>query len=168
MNNNIHAQQGVALVVSLLLLIAITLVTVGSMKRTSLQERMTANLYDRQLALQQVEAALLQAERTLDVLDPVALITNAGIYDIPNPALPDRWTQAATVWIAAVAMNDNLANPASYIIEYMGDWPNPLNPDCDRSTSIDPECLKPTFRITAQTPDTDGRAAVVLQSLWRR
>ncbi|KKO47183.1 hypothetical protein WG68_00585 [Arsukibacterium ikkense] len=164
-------QQGAALVVSLLLLLAITLLAVTNMKRTSVQEKMTGNLYDRQLALQQAEAALLVAERILDNAPlpggPVALINNAGFYAIPDPTQPDRWAPGELVtWVDAPAMNTGLANPARYIVEYMDDWPFP--PNCDRATTPPVGCLQPTFRITARVPATPGRAEVTLQTIWRR
>ncbi|MBZ9612534.1 pilus assembly PilX family protein [Rheinheimera maricola] len=171
MQKNLIKQQGVALVVSLLLLLVITLLAVTTMKRTTVQEQMTGNLHDRQLALQQAEAALLVAERLLDAAPlpggPVALINNAGVYDLPDPALPDRWAPGQLVtWVGAPVMNDGLANPASYIIEYMEEWAFP--PGCDRSTTIARGCLEPTFRITARVPATPGRAEVTLQTVWRR
>lgn len=164
-------QQGVALVVSLLLLLAITLLAVSNMKRTTVQEQMTGNLHDRQLALQQAEAALLVAERILQNAPlpggPVALINNAGFYNIPNPVAADRWAPGEPVtWLGAPAMNTGLANPASYIVEYMGDWAFP--PNCDRATNPPVGCLQPTFRITARVPATPGRAEVTLQTIWRR
>ncbi|MDP5136979.1 PilX N-terminal domain-containing pilus assembly protein [Rheinheimera baltica] len=171
MKKNLIKQQGVALVVSLLLLLAITLLAVSNMKRTTVQEQMTGNLHDRQLALQQAEAALLVAERLLAAAPlpagPTALINNAGIYDIPDPALPARWAPGQLVtWIGAPAMNSGTANPASYIIEYMDDWAFP--PGCDRGTTRVAGCLEPTFRITARVPATPGRAEVTLQTVWRR
>lgn len=168
MNRRYSTQKGVALIASLLLLVAITLLAVSSMKRTTMQERMTANLFDRQLAQQQVEAALLEAERSLRAqLDPVVLINNAGIYNIPNPANPDLWTQNP-VWIDATSMNDGMTDSASYIIEYMGEWAAPWNPDCVLSTTLTPDCLSPTFRITARSKPVDGRASLVAQTIWRR
>jgi type IV pilus assembly protein PilX len=165
---NIVRQQGAALIVSLLLLVAITLLAISGMKRTTQQERMTANLFDKQLSQQQVEAALLEGERLLRTQpNPLVLINNAGIYDVPNPALPDRWTQNPT-WLAAANMNNGMASPASYIIEYMGDWAAPWNPDCVLATTLTSDCMSPTFRITARTVSPDGRAAIILQSIWRR
>lgn len=164
-------QQGVALVVSLLLLLAITLLAVSNMKRTVVQEQMTGNLHDRQLSIQQAEAALLVAERLLDAAPlpggPVALINNMGIYDIPDPLQADRWAPGQnTTWINAPAMNEGVANAALYIIEYMGDWAFP--PQCADGTTIQFGCLQPTFRITARVPATPGRSEVTLQTIWRR
>lgn len=161
-------QKGAALIVSLLLLVAITLIAVSSMRRTTQQEKMTANLLDKQLSQQQVEAALLEGERLLRTqVNPLVLINNAGIYDVPNPAQPDRWTQNPN-WITAASMNNGMLNPASYIIEYMGDWAAPWNPDCVLATTLSSDCMSPTFRITARSAPVDGRAAIVMQTIWRR
>ena len=161
-------QQGVALIVSLLLLLAITLLALSSIKRTTLQEKMTANLYDKQLTQQQVEAALLEGERRLDVPDPTIL---PFVFSIPAVDQIDRWTldnPGAPGWQNAAVMNNGMANAATYIIEYMGNWPPPDEPDCNSSTTSSKTCLSPTFRITARTQDDDGRAAMVMQTIWRR
>ena len=55
MMKSVNKQQGVALVVSLLLLVAITLLALSGIKRTTLQEKMTSNLYDKQLTQQQAD-----------------------------------------------------------------------------------------------------------------
>jgi type IV pilus assembly protein PilX len=163
------SQQGIVLVISLLLLLAITLVAVSSMQSSLLQERMSANLYDRQLSYQQVEAALLEAEVMLNVNDPVALIDGAGVYDLPVAGAEDRWNDSSVQWLSATALNDENSTNAVYLIEYMGDWPYP--PECADVASKDKisvGCLSPTFRITARTASDNGRAAVMLQSLFRR
>lgn len=168
MMKSIIKQQGVALIISLLLLVAITLLALSSIKRTTLQEKMTANLYDKQLTQQQVEAALLEGERRLNVLDPTIL---AFVFPIPAADQVDRWTldnPGAPGWQNATVMNNGMANAASYIIEYMGDWPNPEFPDCNSATTPARGCLSPTFRITARTQDDDGRAAIIMQTIWRR
>lgn len=163
------SQQGIALVISLLLLLAITLVAVSSMQSSLLQERMSANLYDQQLSYQQVEAALLEAEVLLKVNDPVALIDGLGVYDLPVAGAEDRWNDNAVQWLAATALDDENTTNAVYLIEYMGDWPYP--PECADVASKDKisvGCLSPTFRITARTVSDSGRAVVMLQSLFRR
>ncbi|WP_337842229.1 pilus assembly protein [Rheinheimera sp.] len=168
MNRSIQ-QRGVALVVVLLLLLAITLVATSSMQSGIIQEKITANLYDQISTSQQVEAALLEAEQRLTVADPVALIDNAGIYDLAVPGATERWLDAESVWIDATLPTAGVGEPAQYLIEYLGDWPHP--PDCANVASkdrISVGCLSPTFRITARSVSSAGRSAVILQSLFRR
>jgi len=167
----IRNQQGVALIASLMLLLAITLVAVSNMQRSTVQERMTGNLYDKQLAMQHAEAALIFAETLLAEAPlpagAVGLIDNDGIYDIPLPDAQARWDteNTATVWLNGPSMDETKVANAQFIIEYLGQWPFP--PQCDQVTTPPQGCLQPTFRITSRIPATDGRAEVILQSIWR-
>lgn len=163
-------QSGAVLVVSLLLLLVITLVSVASMQRSVLQERMTANLYERQLAVQQVEAALRSAENWVaaQLPDPRAQIAaNNWFYGLPVTTDVDRWQDPLTQWRAAPTINTDMANAAQYFIEYLGEWPSPAYPDCASATTIEPDCLSPTFRITARNIVTPGTPAVLMQTIWR-
>jgi type IV pilus assembly protein PilX len=51
-------QRGVALVIALVLLIAVTLIGLAGIRGTTLQEQMAGNYYDRETAFQAAEAAL--------------------------------------------------------------------------------------------------------------
>lgn len=58
-------QQGIALIMAIILLIIATLTGLAGMRNTSLQEKLSANLYDRAIAMQSAEFALSQAEQEL-------------------------------------------------------------------------------------------------------
>lgn len=65
MNRTIHLparQRGASLVVVLILLLIMTLLGLAVLRGTLLEERMSANMYDRSLAFQQAESALREAE----------------------------------------------------------------------------------------------------------
>ncbi|MEE2024653.1 MULTISPECIES: pilus assembly PilX family protein [Alkalimonas] len=166
----ISRQSGAVLVVALLLLLAITLVSVASMQRSVLQERMTANMYERQLAVQQVEAALRFAEDWIadQLPDPRGSIAaNLWFYDLPELNAIDRWHDPVTQWRTAPTINVDMSGTAEYFIEYLGEWPSPVNPDCASATTIEPDCLSPTFRITARNIVTPGTPEVLMQTIWR-
>ena len=55
-------QGGIALVMALILLLVLTMISVASVQSTSLEEKMSANERDRQLALQSAEAGLRLGE----------------------------------------------------------------------------------------------------------
>ena len=55
-------EQGVALVVVMVLLVVVTLLALASLRNAILEERMSAAVYDRSLAFQAVEAALREGE----------------------------------------------------------------------------------------------------------
>ncbi len=59
---SIRSQSGVALVVSLLLLLIVTLIGVSGMQTTVLEEKMAGNFKDKNIAFQAAEAALREAE----------------------------------------------------------------------------------------------------------
>lgn len=58
-------QRGVALAVSLFLLILVTLIGLAAIRGTTIQQRMTANFYDREIAFQSAEAGLRAGEAYL-------------------------------------------------------------------------------------------------------
>jgi len=58
-------QRGVALVVALLLLVVITLVGLAAVRGTIMQQKMSANMYDRQIAFQNAEAAMRAAAASI-------------------------------------------------------------------------------------------------------
>lgn len=61
-------QRGAVLVVSLLLLLVMTVLALGASQTTRLQERMSANMRDRDLAFESSEAGLRNGERIIDSL----------------------------------------------------------------------------------------------------
>lgn len=62
----LHSRQsGVSLVVVLLLLLVMTVIGVAVLRGTLLEQRMSANLADRNMAFQQAESALREAEATV-------------------------------------------------------------------------------------------------------
>ncbi|SNY54519.1 type IV pilus assembly protein PilX [Arsukibacterium tuosuense] len=165
-----YRQNGAVLVVALLLLLVITLVSVASMQRSVMQERMTANLYERQLAVQQVEAALRSAEDWIagQMPDPrTQIAANGWFYNVPVLTDLDRWQDPLTEWRAAPVINADMASSAQYFIEYLGEWPSPLRPDCASNTTISNDCLSPTFRVTARNIVTPGTPEVLMQTIWR-
>lgn len=58
-------QRGAALIVALIFLLVLTLLGVGAMRSTNLQERMAGNLRDSNLAFQAAESALRDGEQLL-------------------------------------------------------------------------------------------------------
>lgn len=158
-----HAQRGFALVISLLLLVAITLVAITTLRGTTLQERMAANLVDRELAKQLAEAAIVQHSAQL----PVLKAGDAGYkHDLPTPTLDkeEPWVDPATAWLSIDVTIDGKQYPVNVFVENLGFWPNRNQPYCDANDQV---CMRRTFRITARVPESDGRATVMLQAIWR-
>ena len=158
-------QQGMALVISLLLLVAITLLAISSMRNATLQERMAANLKDRELAKQVVEGTVRFAATQLPPAAGSAWFTAT----LPEPeegepnlwADPDAWDDAG---VTEITINDVIYS-GEFLVENMGSWVDRDNPAC--KVRDDPLCESQTYRITARTAEVEGRASVMLQAIWR-
>lgn len=162
-------ERGASLIVVLILLLIMTLLGLAVLKNTTLEERMTANLYDRSLGFQAAESALRQAEAIANATSVTGLPTNGcngdGVCSTPVATDADRWLDSSfSGWRDATNDLGDDSTPvpnARFIIEYMGEAPT--WPACDRKVPIDAQCLSPRFRITAIAAE-EGRATVMLQT----
>ncbi|MDX1678499.1 PilX N-terminal domain-containing pilus assembly protein [Arsukibacterium sp.] len=160
MRNSMIREKGVALIVALLLLLAISTLAITSMRNAGNQEKMTANLYDKELSLQAVESTIFAAERLVEanVLSTPNLLPERVI----TATTPDYWLDPATVWQTRAAENAQM--PATqFIIEHLGLYQSYAG--C-RAVSANPavDCEMEAFRITARTAPVAGRAVVMLQT----
>jgi len=163
-------QRGASLIVVLILLLLMTVMGLAVLRGTTMEERMTANLYDRSLSFQAAESALREGEALARVTAVTAVPSSNctdGVCSLPDPTQADRWLDTSfSGWRSA---STNLADTntpmpsAKYIVEYMG--MTPTWPACDRSVPIDPLCMAPRFRITAISDDAD-RSVVLLQTTY--
>jgi len=71
MRHSPRKQRGAILVVALIMLLLLTLIGIGSMQGTTLQERMAGNMRDEGLAFQAAETALRQGEATLTSISTI-------------------------------------------------------------------------------------------------
>ena len=69
-------QSGIALIVSLVLLIVITLLGLAAIRGTTIWQRITGNFYDREMAFQAAEAALNAAAQNIN--NPAQIARNCG------------------------------------------------------------------------------------------
>lgn len=160
-------EQGISLLVVLVLLLIMTLLGLAILRGTMLEERMAGNMYERSLAFQAAESALREGERIAagSPTPPTNGTCNAdGVCPEPDVNAIERWLDPAfTAWRGApVLANATPAPPpGSYFVEYMG--LSPTWPGCDRQVPIAPLCLAPSYRVTARSTAAD-RATVILQS----
>lgn len=123
------SQNGAALIVSLIILVALTMLSITSMRGSTSELTMAGSLRESGLTFQAAEAGL----RTAEAL--VASSTSSGAYDGTTPSLlgesdadPDylnnnSWTGASS---AAVTLAGISTSP-QYIIKFLGEWSqNPL------------------------------------------
>jgi type IV pilus assembly protein PilX len=89
-------QQGAVLVVSLVFLLVITMLAVGSMQNTILEEKMAGNASDRNLAFQSTESALREAEIFVEGIVSLGNFGSAGGLRGRTDAEPSFYDQ--TTW----------------------------------------------------------------------
>ncbi|MBL8265211.1 PilX N-terminal domain-containing pilus assembly protein [Steroidobacter sp.] len=180
-----HSQQrGVALVVSLILLVLATLIGLASVRGTNLQERMSANMYDRSLAFQRAESALRAAEDAITANWRIADLrgVDCSAAGVPCKVIPENsFSGTDGNWVAV----DDLHNVNSsksdgrpeYLIQFMGTGraENNLGLDANADygnygTPYPPDNVA-FYRITARSSapaDAVDRSMVVLQSTVKR
>lgn len=133
-----HKQRGSALVIGLLILLVITILAISGVRESLMQERMSGNWHDRNLAFQASEAALREGERWLD-----ASVANRRAAEDHNIlANPFTWEGAdahGTINLSTgtVSFADDAffyINPATFT-RAPGDI-DAANPICDRSFPI--------------------------------
>nr|WP_291014459.1 PilX N-terminal domain-containing pilus assembly protein [Hydrogenophaga sp.] len=160
------AQQGVALVVAMILLVVMTLLGLGAMRSVTLEEKMASNTFDRSVSFQSAEATLREAEA---LLEPPAVpptpaagaCPTAGICGAPVVGATPRWEDAAfTGWADATpVVSGGITVTPQYIIEYLGNtFP------CNLNNLSNLTCRR--YRVTARSNANADRASVTLQSVY--
>ena len=165
-----QAQRGVTLVVVLILLLVMTLLALAALRGTVLEERMSANQYDRSLSFQATEAAL-RAGEALAATRPAVPANGcaAGLCAKPDPKAAAVWESAAT-WAGAPTItvkSGELTLQPQYVVELLADGV-PLKGSCTTSGDLsETSCIgtERRYRITARS-QAAGRAAVTLQSVY--
>lgn len=170
-------QRGIALIVALILLVVATLTGMAGIRGTTLQEKMSGNLYDRSLAMQAAEAALRAAE-ALIAADPDNVPGSVDCRTVTCPAVPpNTFTPDSTNWqtvASAFAMNAALMDSTpQFLIQRLGDVTALSETELERSANElredggNPLPPRPVFRVTARSgipTVTNDRAVVFLSA----
>jgi type IV pilus assembly protein PilX len=180
MSSNAHFRHGVretgaVLVVSLLFLLILTLIGLTGSQVTSLEERMSGNMRDRNLAFQAAESALRAGETFLTSPTIPAFSCSNGLYRY-NDVNCDGTFEDAYIWdsinwsSSGVAVSysnaSNLASTSSapaYLIEQM-----PAVPESGDSLETAVQRDSQYYRVTARGTGGTASAVVILQSIYKR
>jgi type IV pilus assembly protein PilX len=183
-----HNQTGVALPTALILLILVTLVGLTAIRGTTMQQKMASNLYDRDIALQNAEAALKVAIATYQANPAAANLiwhncTTAGVTCLANPpfdTVPSaNLHQVGTGTTTTTYTSSSMAvGQPQYVMENMGTYAagsgsgsQNTNAENEGNDQVQPAQPATYIRITARSADpaaADGRAVVTLQALLRQ
>ena len=169
-----QTQTGVALFISLVLLLVLTIIGVSSVQTTTLELRMSRNEHDRLLAFQSAESALRDAEVALEAVANTTVFDGTnGLYQIANMGNDEVWWDNAT-WggansIAAPTNIAGTAGQARYIIEHMGAILREENAyQQDGPYQVSGSDRIDMFRITARGIGGTDNAVVMLQTTYGR
>lgn len=170
-------QRGNTLLVVLVLLLVMTLLALASLRIGNLEERMTANLFDRGLAFQATEAALREGERLArSSSTPPAAGSDCvnGLCGKPQSVLSEQQITALFKKYARRASpleKNTLAVPnpdnVRYLVVHRGraEAIHGCSSVLGASGGIkDPLCLVEAYQVEARYEATD-RAAVTLRSV---
>lgn len=170
-------QRGNTLLVVLVLLLVMTLLALASLRIGNLEERMTANLFDRGLAFQATEAALREGEalaRSSSTPPAAGSDCANGLCGKPQSVLSEQQITALFKKNARTASpldKNTLAVPKSdnvrYLVVHRGraEAIHGCSSVLDASGGIkDPLCLVEAYQVEARYEATD-RAAVTLRSV---
>lgn len=175
-------QRGVALIVSLILLIVVTLIGLAAVQGTTLQVRMTSNFYDRSVAFQGAEAGLVAGAAALTA--GTTNIRNCGQGGGACGANPFEDSTLSTGNIVTVAAGStygatgNAAGQPQYVIENMGTFVDPNSNtgfgQTANAAQYGAQGASMTaiyYRITARSGDpalVGDRAVVIVQAMYRQ
>ena len=121
-------QKGIALFLSLVMLLILTILGVSSVQTTSLQERMSRSALDSNMAFQSAEAAIHDAEDYIETnFDSLVAFdapgaNDAGLYYEAAWNETPNWENA--IWNTGTGYREGVAvpgvvQPAQYIIEHV-------------------------------------------------
>lgn len=168
---------GVALFISLVLLLMLTILGVSAVQSTSLEARMARNDHDTLLAFQAAESALRDAEDQLEAITSIVNFTDAGasglwtVADLgttPRWEDPDTWSNGAKHIVAPTNVDGVAAEPM-YIIEHAASVVREENAyQLDDPYGQSASDRIEIFRITAVGTGGSAQARVLLQSTYGR
>ncbi len=159
-------QRGAALVMSLLFLLIMTLIGISAMQGTTLEEKMSASMADRNLALQLAESGLRDGESFIEsVTSTAAFAGSNGLFgefdNPPDPFAAATWTNAnLSVNGTPITLPSGATVTPRYFIKFSGSVKAE-----DNSKKI-PEYGKPkpgeisTFQITARASGAQAGGTV--------
>lgn len=166
-SSDYRQQQGVALIISLILLVVMTLLGISVIRSVTTEERMAGNSYNRNVSFQAVDAALRTIEIQIEAIKPTptagcALVSSLMVCAPPASGTTPRWLDSSfTSWQNGSEIgNGSLAITPQYFVEYLG-----ATFACNPGSPSDPNNCK-RYRVTAKSPSSDGRSPVMLQSIY--
>lgn len=157
-------EDGAAMVIALVMLLVLTLLATASARMTLLEERITGNTQDRNVAFQAAEAGLRAGEATLQVNVLPPFDGNAeGLFEAAAPGADPVWESVDWTDEDDVLVRDDVSDtPVSFVVEEL---PPVQAVSLQFPPQVDEEVY---FRVTSRGVGVGGNATVTLQSTFKR
>ncbi len=176
-HSSFSRNRRLALFVSLVLLLVLTIIGVSAVETSSLETRMARNEHDVLLAFQAAESALRDAELVVANVTSTAPFNaggNGGLWDMPIVGDANRWDDP-DIWTgdgsveATTEVGDVVAAPPRFFIEHIASIEREENAyQIDDPYSLTATDRIEIFRITAQGTGGTPNARVILQTTFGR
>lgn len=166
-SGSVHRQDGVVLVIALIMLVITTLLALSAAQVTGLNERMAGHSRDRDRAFQAAEAALREGERVLQLAVLPAFDGSGGHYPVPTPGDPPRWKTISWTGSAIPSYGGSIvgvAAPPRYIVEEIATIAG-VGESLDATETAASNTF---YRVTARAVGGQDGTLVVLQTTYRR
>lgn len=168
-------QKGATLIVCMVILVIVTILGVGNIQNVTLEEKMAANLKNRNMAFQAAETALRHAESYLDntAVLPSFNGSQVGLYAqyTGTSTLPPNWSEltwsaSGATYSAPSGYSDEIGGVAEapkYVIEKLESVAESTNIEAGQAEDNDE-----FYRITTRAVGGVSSAVVILQSIYKR
>ncbi|MFL1404007.1 PilX N-terminal domain-containing pilus assembly protein [Marinobacter sp. M1N3S26] len=156
-------QSGSALIVSLIMLLLLSLIGVAGMQSTTLQDRMTGNLQDQELAFQAAEAAVREAEDFLRNNPPANFPNNDGLYRVNADNRPDWMDDIEDNGNGIIEYGEDIDRTSSRPVYYIEQIDSIVPPGTDLSTFTEPVY----YRVTALGYGGSEDAVAVITTVFK-
>ena len=179
---SVRRQQGVSLLVVLILLLVMSVLGIAVLRSSAMQERMSANMVDRNEAVQAAETGLQVAQRTVirgtfnpmwNGSDTFTALRDAanmncadGFCDRSDPTVPAKWETAPPEPTNWTHLDGPDSPQYAFIVEFLGNAKgesSEVRGVCNTSSAPTYLCERPMFRVTSYGRGR-GVAQAVLQS----
>lgn len=182
MNNsfkqNIAKQKGAVLITGLIFLVVLTLFVLSVMRSATLEERMSGNARNRQIALQAAEAVIRDAEESVLGTIAASPIDPMNLDDYTADCTKGFCSEDATKWTSidwsdtsATAPTRTFSTPATGTALSLAGVASPpryyIEKISEGSYVAGAACPKVLYRITARGIGPDS-STVVIQTNFRR
>ena len=162
----VKKQKAAILAIGLIILFVMTLIGVTALQTTALEEKITANLNDSNLAMESADSALRDAERRIEALTNTSTFGGSGgLYtqgNAPDPFVASTWTGSNSFTATAIP---GVVTPR-YFIEEVGTYGGGEDINI-YNYGQDPRGGSVTvFRIVSRGTGGTGTADVMLESFY--